>query len=315
MADNTTLNSGAGGDTIAADDIGGVKFQRIKLVLGTDGINDGDVAASNPIPVTGTLSAISGTVTIVGSVSTTVATGTTQVFGTVQVVNTVPIVGGTVLVTNTVPIIGGTVLVTNTVPVTVLGGTLAALTGTVTVVGSVHGTVSIGGGTLAAITGTVPVVASPSDAQTQWGAGSVNIIQVGLVTPAGTVAAGAGLPVSGTLSAIIGTVTVVGSVTTTTTPGTTQVFGTVQVVNTVPIIGSITAGTLSVLVRDGTLAALIGTVTVVGSVHGTVFIGSTVPIVGGTVLVTNTVPITGSVTLLGTLPDSSRNKSLLIVAG
>jgi hypothetical protein len=37
VADNTVLNSGAGGDTIATDDIGGVKHQRVKLSLGTDG--------------------------------------------------------------------------------------------------------------------------------------------------------------------------------------------------------------------------------------------------------------------------------------
>ena len=51
MADNTTLNPGAGGDVVAADDVGGIKYQRIKLTLGADGVNDGDVSASNPIPV------------------------------------------------------------------------------------------------------------------------------------------------------------------------------------------------------------------------------------------------------------------------
>lgn len=51
MADNTTLNAGVGGDTIATDDIGGVKFQRIKLIHGADGTNAGDVSAANPLPV------------------------------------------------------------------------------------------------------------------------------------------------------------------------------------------------------------------------------------------------------------------------
>jgi hypothetical protein len=37
MADNTTLNSGSGGDVIATDDISGVKYQRVKLALGADG--------------------------------------------------------------------------------------------------------------------------------------------------------------------------------------------------------------------------------------------------------------------------------------
>lgn len=37
MADNTVLNAGSGGDTIATDDISGVKYQRVKLALGADG--------------------------------------------------------------------------------------------------------------------------------------------------------------------------------------------------------------------------------------------------------------------------------------
>jgi len=52
MADNTTLNPGTGGDVMAADDITGVKFQRVKIALGADGANDGDVSAANPIPTT-----------------------------------------------------------------------------------------------------------------------------------------------------------------------------------------------------------------------------------------------------------------------
>lgn len=55
MADNTALQSASGGDVIATDDIGGVKFQRVKLIHGADGTNDGDVATGNPLPVTGTV--------------------------------------------------------------------------------------------------------------------------------------------------------------------------------------------------------------------------------------------------------------------
>ena len=51
MADNTLLNAGTGGDTIATDDISGVKFQRTKTTLGADGVNDGDVSGANPMPV------------------------------------------------------------------------------------------------------------------------------------------------------------------------------------------------------------------------------------------------------------------------
>ena len=51
MADNTQLNLGQGGDLIATDEIGGVKYQRVKVTLGADGVNDGDVSSSNPVPV------------------------------------------------------------------------------------------------------------------------------------------------------------------------------------------------------------------------------------------------------------------------
>lgn len=51
MADNTTLNTGSGGDTVAADDISGVKYQRVKLIHGADGVNAGDVSSANGLPV------------------------------------------------------------------------------------------------------------------------------------------------------------------------------------------------------------------------------------------------------------------------
>ena len=52
MADGTTINIGTGGDVVATDDIAGVKYQRVKLIHGTDGVNDGDASASNPFPAT-----------------------------------------------------------------------------------------------------------------------------------------------------------------------------------------------------------------------------------------------------------------------
>lgn len=70
MADNTTLNVGASGDVIASDDISSVKYQRIKLIHGVDGTNDGDVSRSNPLPVAGGFSTRSDTYT-------TAANGTT----------------------------------------------------------------------------------------------------------------------------------------------------------------------------------------------------------------------------------------------
>jgi hypothetical protein len=52
MADNVAITAGAG-TTIATDDIGGVQHQRIKLTMGADGVSEGDVSSSNPIPVIG----------------------------------------------------------------------------------------------------------------------------------------------------------------------------------------------------------------------------------------------------------------------
>ena len=37
MADDLTLNAGSGGDTLAADDVAGVKYQRVKISVGADG--------------------------------------------------------------------------------------------------------------------------------------------------------------------------------------------------------------------------------------------------------------------------------------
>lgn len=52
MADNVTANPGSGGATFATDEIGPAHWPRMKLTLGADGVNDGDVSASNPMPVT-----------------------------------------------------------------------------------------------------------------------------------------------------------------------------------------------------------------------------------------------------------------------
>lgn len=76
MADNVELNPGTGGATIASDDIAGIQFQRVKLTLGADGSNDGDVASGNPLPTkesrpsSATLANVSGSassVTLVAS--------------------------------------------------------------------------------------------------------------------------------------------------------------------------------------------------------------------------------------------------------
>ena len=54
MADNTQVldpaSAGHPGDTIATDDISGVKYQRVKLTLGADGTDDGNLSSANPLP-------------------------------------------------------------------------------------------------------------------------------------------------------------------------------------------------------------------------------------------------------------------------
>lgn len=50
MSDNITRNPTFGGDVVGADEIGSVKFPRVKLIHGADGTNDGDVSSSNPLP-------------------------------------------------------------------------------------------------------------------------------------------------------------------------------------------------------------------------------------------------------------------------
>lgn len=50
MADNIELDAGTGGATVAADDVGGVHYQVVKLDVGADGVA-APVSNSNPVPV------------------------------------------------------------------------------------------------------------------------------------------------------------------------------------------------------------------------------------------------------------------------
>lgn len=56
MSNNTTIQQATiPGDTISTEDIGsGIKLPRSKMVLGTSGVDGGDVSAANPMPVTAT---------------------------------------------------------------------------------------------------------------------------------------------------------------------------------------------------------------------------------------------------------------------
>jgi hypothetical protein len=50
VADDLTLNAGSGGATLAADDIGGIYYQRVKVAWGVDGASV-DASATDPLPV------------------------------------------------------------------------------------------------------------------------------------------------------------------------------------------------------------------------------------------------------------------------
>lgn len=50
MADSVSITAGVGTD-IATDDIATKHYQRIKLISGADGANDGDVDDASPLPV------------------------------------------------------------------------------------------------------------------------------------------------------------------------------------------------------------------------------------------------------------------------
>lgn len=93
MADGVTITPGTGA-TIATDDIAGQQYQRVKVVLGADGVNDGDVSSSNALPVSGPLTdaelratavPVFGTVTISDGSGPVTVDGTVAVSGTVAV--------------------------------------------------------------------------------------------------------------------------------------------------------------------------------------------------------------------------------------
>jgi len=77
MADNVTITQGTG-TTIGADEISSVKYQRVKVIVGADGTNDGDVCTGNPMPV----SDAGGSITVDGTVAVTNA-GITTIAGAV----------------------------------------------------------------------------------------------------------------------------------------------------------------------------------------------------------------------------------------
>lgn len=118
MADNVVLNAGVGGDTVAADDVGGAKYQRVKLSLGADG-----TAADAPV----------GGGVESGTLRVTIASDSTGVLS-------VDDNGGALTVDGTVELGATTLAALETVSVTDGGGSL-----------TVDGTVELGATSLAAL--------------------------------------------------------------------------------------------------------------------------------------------------------------------
>lgn len=104
MAENVAITPGSG-DVVGADDILSVKYQRVKVIIGADGVNDGDVASGNPLPVTGTITAVT-------AISNALPAGTNNI-GDVDVVSLPALPAGTNNIGDvdvaTLPAITGTV--------------------------------------------------------------------------------------------------------------------------------------------------------------------------------------------------------------
>ena len=123
--DNIQLNPGVGGDIAAADDIDGIKYQRVKLTLGDDGVNDGDLSATNPMPVAddALLSILKLLIARVQPLSIITGAGSNRL--SVDVNN---IIGGTVTTVSTVAAVTNVVNVANVANVanqTNMGGVTA----------------------------------------------------------------------------------------------------------------------------------------------------------------------------------------------
>lgn len=97
MADNVNITEGSG-KTIAGDEIAGAIHQRVKITIGADGSDDGDVSSANPIPVTGDITRVRNLVDGTLSLVTRVDRVHNLVDGTLSLVSAVTNVTNTVKV-------------------------------------------------------------------------------------------------------------------------------------------------------------------------------------------------------------------------
>lgn len=54
MSDNLTVRTDDGTHSVGTDEISGIHYTRMKIIVGPDGTNDGDVSSANPMPVVAT---------------------------------------------------------------------------------------------------------------------------------------------------------------------------------------------------------------------------------------------------------------------
>ena len=273
MADNVVINTGTAA-TIGADDIAGTQYQRIKVIVGSDGTNLGDVDVTNPLPISGTVS----------------VSGAVQVSGTVTVGGTVTVATGTFSVKDIVPVTTQASVSVSGVPVW-MNPTQAVVVNTIAAGFSVN----------ALVTGAVSISAMPAVSI------SVSAVLGTIITQLGTqvVTVVPGLSVSAVVS---GTVTAVLPGSTTGSSGmsgvlvwlgasqsvliSTQVSGTVSVSGTALV--SVVAGFSGTALVSGTVSVSGLSVTAAGpSVAAT---GIVVWIAGGQSSTAVPVVITGTVT-------------------
>lgn len=160
MADNVPYTPGTG-VTVGADEISSVQYQRVKVILGADGTNLGDLNPANPMPVSGTVSVsgpvqISGTVTAGAGTTVVSLTGSALVSGTVTVAGSVSMSGtGLVSVVPGVSVVAqvsGTItandpnqLYTTATPAAASTGLIVIQKNGASVSAQVSGTVSVSG--------------------------------------------------------------------------------------------------------------------------------------------------------------------------
>ncbi len=223
MADNTTLDAGSGGDTIATDDIAGVKYQRVKVTAGADGTAT-DIIAGGGVEASALLVTVASDSTGVLSVddnggSLTVDNAALSVVGggveaTAQRVTLASDSTGVLSVDD-----NGASLTVDNASLSVTGGGVELGAMRVTIANDSTGVVSVddNGGSLTvdgtvAVSGTVAVDSELTTADLDTGAGTDTraVVGIALAGSGGAVLAGTANPVP--ISDNAGSLTVDGTV-------------------------------------------------------------------------------------------------------